>query len=372
MATVLDQDTEHGVQDEQGGAPKSKRTRRSRKFLLPIVLIVAIIAIIWGVKEWNYSRAHESTDDAQVDGHVIPVIAKVGGYVQAVHVVENQHVAEGRLLVQLDSAELHVKLEQAQADLAAARAAVGGGGLTGQAQSQVQSAASQRAALQAEVDAARARQTAAQADLARLEPLAQQRIVSQQQLDAARAAATSATAQLQAAQRQAAAAGASVTTARAGVRMAQAKLEAAQAAVDNATLQLSYTAIRAPATGNVSKKNVDVGQLVQPGQPLMAVVADTGVWVTANFKETQMGDIHVGEATELSVDAYDGATAEGVVESISPATGARFALLPPDNATGNFTKVVQRIPVRIRVTKGLGDQRPLRPGMSVTVHVATK
>ncbi|HET7565514.1 MAG TPA: HlyD family secretion protein [Gemmatimonadaceae bacterium] len=370
MATVLDRETEQQRRDEQAEEPRTPK--RSRKFLLPIVAIVALIAIVWGVREWSYARSHESTDDAQVDGHVIPVLAKVGGYVQAVHVVENQHVKDGQTLVQLDSAELHVHLEQALADLAAARAAAGGQGLTGQAQSQVQSATSQRAALQAQIDAARAQADNAQANLVRMKQLAAQHIVSQQQLDAAQTAADAAQANLEAAQRQAAAAGASVNTAQAGVRLAEAKLEAAQAAVDNAQLQLSYTTIIAPESGQVSKKNVEVGQLVQPGQPLMAIVADTGVWVTANMKETQMADIHVGESVEFSVDAYNGAVAEGTVESISPATGARFALLPPDNATGNFTKVVQRIPVRIRVTKGLGTDRPLRPGMSVTVHVKTK
>jgi membrane fusion protein (multidrug efflux system) len=122
----------------------------------------------------------------------------------------------------------------------------------------------------------------------------------------------------------------------------------------------------------VSKKMVELGQLVQPGQQLMSVVADTGVWVTANFKETQLSDMHVGQKVEIDVDAYGGYEAEGVVQSLSPATGAKFALLPPDNATGNFTKVVQRVPVRIAITKDLGPGRPLRPGMSVTVHVATK
>jgi membrane fusion protein (multidrug efflux system) len=370
MATVLDRDTEQQTRD--GGAPTRRPPKRSRKFILPILGIIAVIAVIWGVRAWSYARSHESTDDAQIDGHVIPVIAKVGGYVQTVHVVENQHVKAGDVLVQLDTAELHVRLEQAQADLAAARAAVGGNGVPGQARSQVQSATSSRAALQAQVDAARAAQAKAAADLERMSQLASQRIVSQQLLDAAEAAARSATANLEAAQRQAAAAGASVSTAQAGVRLAEAKLQAAQAAVDNATLQLSYSTITAPTTGNVAKKNVEVGQLVQPGQPLMAIVADSGIWVTANMKETQMGGIRVGESVEFSVDAYDGAVAEGVVQSISAATGARFALLPPDNATGNFTKVVQRIPVRIRVTKDLGPNRPLRPGMSVTVHVKTK
>jgi membrane fusion protein, multidrug efflux system len=156
------------------------------------------------------------------------------------------------------------------------------------------------------------------------------------------------------------------------VRLAQARLAAAQAARDNAALQLSYTKVTAPVTGIVSRKQVEVGQLVQAAQPLLTVVSDTGVWVTANFKETQLVDLKVGQPVELEVDAYGGCTAKGKVESLSAATGAKFALLPPDNATGNFTKVVQRVPVRIAIETGCGKDRPLRPGMSVAAHVSVK
>jgi len=148
--------------------------------------------------------------------------------------------------------------------------------------------------------------------------------------------------------------------------------QAQQAALDNAKLQLSYTEVTAPETGTISKKQVEIGQLVQPGQTMMSIVADTGTWVTANFKETQLNQMVVAQPVTFEIDAYPGCEAEGKVQSLSGATGARFALLPPDNATGNFTKVVQRLPVRIAVTKGCGSNRPLRPGMSVVAHVDTK
>ena len=141
---------------------------------------------------------------------------------------------------------------------------------------------------------------------------------------------------------------------------------------DNAALQLSYTKIVAPASGVVSKKLVEVGQLVQPGQMLMSTVSDAGVWAIANFKETQLSNMRIGQRAEIEIDAYGGCTALGRVRSLSAATGARFALLPPDNATGNFTKVVQRVPVRIDITKGCGPDRPLRSGMSVVAHVETR
>ena len=177
-------------------------------------------------------------------------------------------------------------------------------------------------------------------------------------------------ANLLAAERQAAAAGGTVNTAEAGVRVANARTLAARANASNAQLQLDYTRITAPASGEVSRKQVEVGQLVEPGQPLLSIVADTGVWVTANFKETQLAKIHVGQPVEFDIDAYD-CQGEGKVASVSGATGAKFALLPPDNATGNFTKVVQRVPVRIAVTKSCGGNRPLRPGLSANVHVDT-
>src|SRR2546423_7793759 len=347
------------------------KTSTRKKFVLPIVGVIGLLILFWAFQKWSYGRSHQSTDNAQVDGHIVPVLAKVGGYVKTVGINENDHVNAGRLLVQLDDADYVVRLQQAQADLAAAEATAGGGGFAGQAQAQVRSAAGQRAALDAQIGAARANANRADADLARARELAAKQIISKQQLDAAIAAADVAHANLLAAQRQAAAAGGTVNTAEAGVRVANARTLAARAAAANAQLQLDYTRITAPASGEVSRKQVEVGQLVAPGQPLLSIVADTGVWVTANFKETQLAKIRPGQPVEFEVDAYGGCVGEGKVASVSGATGAKFALLPPDNATGNFTKVVQRVPVRIAVTRPCPGNRPLRPGLSVNVHVDT-
>lgn len=344
----------------------------NRKRIIPIIAILVLAGLLWFGKQWWYGRAHESTDNAQVDGHLVPVLAKVGGYVSAVAVQENDSVKEAQVLVRIDSSEYAVRLQQANAELSAARAAAGSsGGAGGQAQAQVAAAAGQQGALQSQIVAARAARDKAVADLGRMRELAAKQIISSQQLDAAVAAADAAAANLQGLERSAGAAGATVASAEAGVRLAQARLAGAEAAVSNARLQLEYTRVSAPASGTVSKKQVEVGQLVQPGQPLMTIVSDTGTYVTANFKETQLGDIRVGEPVDIEVDAY-GCTAKGQVASVSAATGAKFALLPPDNATGNFTKVVQRIPVRIAVVKSCSATQPLRPGMSVNVHVATK
>ncbi|MES2178717.1 MAG: HlyD family secretion protein [Gemmatimonadota bacterium] len=371
MATATQPQTAESPTIVRGEEPAPPASNKGR-IVLALVVLGAILGLGWGVKQWMYGRTHESTDNAQVDGHIVPVLAKVSGYVTAVQAGENEHVRADSALVRIDEREFAVKLAQADADLAAARAAAGGRGVEGQAEAMVQNATGQRAALDENIIAARANFTKAEADLARMKELVAKQVVSRQQLDAAQAAADAARAQLASAQRSAGAAGAGIVNAQAGVRLAIARLAAAQAARDNAALQLSYTRVAAPVGGIISRKQVEVGQLVQAGQPLLTIVSDSGVWVTANFKETQLGDIKIGQPVELEIDAYGGWKVEGKVESVSAATGAKFALLPPDNATGNFTKVVQRVPVRIAIVKGVDKEHPLRPGMSVFAHVATK
>jgi len=371
MATAIESNAPTSSHNGKTAADEPDKPSTKKKFLVPIAIVVGLLVLVWAFQKWNYGRSHQSTDNAQVDGHIVPVLAKVGGYVKTVNVNENDHVQAGQLLVQLDDADYRVRLQQMQADLAAAEATGGGAGFSGQAESQVQSATGQRAALDAQIGAARANAEKADADLARARALVAKQIISSQQLDAAQATAAVAHANLTAAERQAAAAGGTVNTAEAGVRVANARTLASRAMAENAQLQLDYTRITAPASGEVARKQVEIGQLVAPGQPLLSIVADTGVWVTANFKETQLATIHPGQPVEFEIDAYGGCVAYGKVASVSGATGAKFALLPPDNATGNFTKVVQRVPVRIEVTKPCPGDHPLRPGLSTNVHVDT-
>jgi len=377
MGTTTEQATKQAqtmpptlVREPVAAAPEKATMRK--QIIIGVIAVAVALALTWAIKTFIYARAHETTDNAQVDGHIVPVLAKVGGYVTAVLVQDNDSVRMGKTLVRIDDSEYKVKVAQAEADLAAAQSTAGGRQFTGQSQAAVATATGNRYAADAQIQAALANQQKANADLARTRDLVAKQIVSAQQLDAAQAAAASATANVEALQRQASAAGGAVQNAQAGVRLAQARLQAEQAALDNAKLQLSYTEVTAPETGTISKKQVEVGQLVQPGQTMMSIVADTGTWVTANFKETQLSQMHAGQPVTVEVDAYPGCEAEGNVQSLSGATGARFALLPPDNATGNFTKVVQRLPVRIAITKGCGATRPLRPGMSVVAHVDTR
>jgi len=291
-------------------APPAKGAMRKR-IIFGVIAIAAVIALTWAVRKFIYSRGHETTDNAQVDGHIVPVLAKVGGYVTAVLVQDNDSVQKGQTLVRIDDAEYRVKVAQAEADLAAAQSAAGGRQFTGQSQAAVATATGQRSAADAQIQAALANQQKANADLARMRDLVSKQIVSAQQLDAAQAAAASAAADVESLQRQAAAAGGAVQNAQAGVRLAQARLQAAQAALDNAKLQLSYTTVSAPETGTISKKQVEIGQLVQAGQTMMSIVADTGTWVTANFKETQLNKMRVGQPVAFEVDAYPGCEFEG-------------------------------------------------------------
>jgi membrane fusion protein (multidrug efflux system) len=331
--------TAHEAAGRAAAAPGSRR-----RIVFAVLGLVLLGLVGLGVKKWWFARRHVSTDDAQVDGHIIPILPKVGGFVAEVRVQENQNVKAGDTLVVLDDRDFRSRLAQTEADLAALLATVSSRTRVGQAEAAV---------AQAQANAIRAH-----ADLERLEPLAQQDIVSKQQLDAARAATVAGDAQLASAQ--------------AALVGADARVAAARAARDQAALQLSYTRLMAPTSGVVSKKTVEVGQLVQPGQPLMSAVPLDDVWVVANLKETQTANVSPGAAADFTVDAYPGRHFAGRVESLAPATGAKFSLLPPDNATGNFTKVVQRVPVRIRLSQPNDPAHPLRPGMSVDVTITTK
>jgi membrane fusion protein, multidrug efflux system len=339
--------------------PAPAAPARPRLPVAPIVFgVIVLVGGGFGLQRWLWSLTHVTTDNAQVEGSVVPALSRIGGYVVEVPVEENQTVKAGDLLVRLDDREQKAKLAQAEADLAGALATTGEKGKVGLAKAQLDAATAQVA--QADANAVK---TAA--DVGRYEGLAKRGIVSAQQLDAARAAADAAQATLTAARKQ-------VIAAQAAVLGADARLASARASRDQAALALTYTRITAPVAGVVSRKNVEPGQYVQAGQSTMAVVELHDTYVVANLKETSIANVRVGDDVEIDVDAYPKHPVKGKVESMSPATGAKFSLLPPDNATGNFTKVVQHVPVRIAVTGPEDPVRPLRPGMSVAVTITTR
>jgi membrane fusion protein (multidrug efflux system) len=401
--------------------------RRGARVVLLAVLAVVVIA---GVQVWRYYAVRESTDDAQIDGRITPIAPRVGGTVIAVDVTDNEEVKAGTVLLQIDPTDYRVALNHAEADLADAeaglRAAESGVPITSTttasqvttAGAGVQGAEAGAAAAAKQVEAARARLVSAQArlreamansqklsrDLERMKQLVAKDEISQQQFDAAAAAAEAGRAGVDAAQaavteaeqgiqvalsqqqqaqgvleqsqaelRAAHTAPEQVAVTKARAASAAARVQQARAAVEQAKLNLQYTTLTAPIHGVVSKKSVEVGQTVQAGQPLLAIVPldENDIWVTANFKETQLKAMRPGQKAYISVDAYD-RTFLGHVDSIAAATGARFSILPPENATGNYVKVVQRVPVKIVFEKGQDPGRLLRPGMSVVATVMTR
>ena len=365
-----------------------------------VILLVALLLVSGGVFVWHYYSVRESTDDAQIDGHIDPISARVSGTVLRVYYDDNQQVKAGDLLVELDPRDYQVAVERAKAQLASAEAnstaaSVGvplttttSSGELAAADAAVNSANHEIVAAQARVQEAQANYTKAAADLKRMEQLVQKDEVSRQQYDSAVAAAAATKASLEAANAAVANAQARAVQARAQadsahtvpeqIRVTRAKAGAAQAEVDRdrallaqAELNLQYTRVYASVDGIVSKRNVEPGQVVQAGQPLFAIVNLDDLWVTANFKETQLRDMHPGQPATIHVDAYDH-DYRGSVESIGGATGSKFSLLPAENATGNYVKVVQRIPIRIRISKGEDPNHQLRPGMSVVPTVRVK
>ena len=366
--------------------------RRSTKVFAGLTALAAVGAL----GAWVFGHGKESTDDAQVEGRVVNVSPRIAAQVEKVLVTDNQSVKQGDLLVQLDTKDWDAKLASARADLESARAGLASSQVNlrlTQATSGVQATRSALAEARAEVLAAEAADRLAQSDWVRAQDLAKADAIARADLDARRARAEQASAALDQARAKLSSteanllsSGGGVTTAQGrlaaaetapdqvkaaevGVQAAQARLDQAQAAYDLAALNRSYADVRAPVDGVVSRRTVEQGQLVSPDRPMMALVPLQDVWVVANFKEDQIGQMQPGQKASVKVDTFGRREFTGRVESLAGASGARFALLPPDNASGNFVKVVQRVPVLIRLDQA--PAVPLRPGMSATVTVRT-
>jgi membrane fusion protein, multidrug efflux system len=416
------------VQVEKVEQPEKATTRlggRGPMLAIAAVVVLAVIAFF----VWR-SSGRESTDDAQIDGHITQVSSRVGGIVIKLNVKDNQFVEAGAILVELDPRDYQVAVDRAKAELADAEAnasaATSGipitevstttgvrsatGGLeeaqagVGIAERQIESARAQLVAAQARQRERESTAVRTARDVDRFKGLVAKEEIPQQQYDAAVAAADSARASADAARSEVAAAEAAIAVAeqrarqsrgtaaqaqaavqatrsapqqlqvtRARAAMAEARVQQAKSALAQAELNLQRTRLAAPSSGVISRKSVEVGQVVQAGQPLLALVSQDDLWVTANFKETQLKDMRPGQRAKISVDGLD-RDFDGHVDSIAPATGAKFSLLPPENATGNYVKVVQRVPVKIVFEPGQDPEHRLRPGMSVapTLYTTTK
>jgi membrane fusion protein (multidrug efflux system) len=348
-------------------ANEPEQTTKKPNRVMPIILGLLLLAgIIFGVKEYIYYSKHEDTDDAQIDGDISPVVARVGGYVDTIMFEENQHVNINQLLVTIDDRDYKVKLEQAMAAQKGASATIG------VSQSQIYSTTANSSSAKANVETAQVKLLQAKRDYDRYANLVKDGSVTQQQFEQAQVTRDAAQAAYQAAQDQYKAALEQVKGTQNQLNVTNTGVTAKQADVDFAKLQLTYTKILSPASGIVSKKNIQKGQLVQAGQTLFSVVNDNSLYITANFKETQLAHLKTGEKVNIEVDGLPDQKIEGEVYNFSPATGAKFSLLPPDNATGNYVKVVQRIPVKIKINAGKEVMDQLRPGMSANVSVIYK
>jgi membrane fusion protein, multidrug efflux system len=399
-------DEEEEIQEPQRLEERPSRRQRAAGLFREyprakwVLAVLALVLVGGGIFIWHYYSIRESTDDAQIDGHINPISARVSGTVLQVLHDDNELVQAGTLLLELDPKDYQVALARAGADLANAQASATAAHVdvpltTTTSSSQFAAATAAVRAADREVQAAQARVQEAQAnynkaaaDLKRMEQLVQKDEVSRQQYDTAVAAAAAARATLDAGGAAVASAESRVVQARAQaeaaqtvpeqIKMTRARAGAAtadvqkyQATLEQAELNLRYTKIYAPVTGVLSKRNVEPGQVIQPGQQLFSIVDLDDIWVTANFKETQLKDMRPGQKATVKVDAY-GHTYNAAVVSIGGATGSRFSVLPPENATGNYVKVVQRLPVRVRFDKGQDPNHLLRPGMSVEPTVLTK
>ena len=403
----------HSLAEEPGRVRAPRRWYR-RPLGLTVSVVLALVALIAVVRYVRFALAHESTDDAFIEAHVVGISPKVANFVSRIHVDDNWHVKEGELLVELDSRDFDARLAQAQANLAAAVAqhlgatinvqvvgATSGAGVD-QAQAgvqtagrQIEGARSQLAQARARVHAAEAEAARAAADARRYEQLLQYGGVSRQERDNAVAADRTAAANLEAARRaeqgardalrqaesqreeakarlaSAQAAPKQVAYSRAQAAQAAAQIAQYEAAVRQAELDLSYTKIYAPQSGRITRKSVEPGAYVQVGQTLFSIVPDQ-VWVVANFKETQLRYMQPGQPATVRVDAYPDKLFKGHVDSIQAGAGARFSLLPPENATGNYVKVVQRVPVKIVIDEPPDPKHVLGPGMSAVPEVKVR
>lgn len=363
-----------------------------KRSIVPLIILGVLVVVggIFGYSKYSYSQHYEDTENAQIEGNISPVLPRIAGYVTDVFVKENQMVKKGDVLVKLDERELQVKVQQAEAaiqtaiaNLKAVEANVSTAGANvstvaasvGSVSANVETSKESIEAAKIKLDKATleynryakllAEKSATQSQFdnydAEKKASEAQLEIAKRQLDASKKQLDVADKQLQFAKVQADASKQQIAVAKAGVAQRQADLEMAK-------LQLTYATIYAPANGKVSKKNVQTGQYVQAGQSMMSIVIDEDLWVVANFKETQMDKMKEGQPVKMKVDMYPDVEFDGKVESISGATGAKFALLPPDNASGNFVKVVQRIPVKIVFTNP-NPKYPLRAGMNIEVVV---
>ncbi len=334
------------------------------RFTTFTAILIALFLLGWGGKTLLRFMRYEDTNDAQVDEYINPITARLNGYVKEVRFEENQEVKKGDTLVLIDDRDYTVQQDEAEASLENAEAQVS------VQKSNIETASRSAAASKAKIEAARAKLWKQQEEYNRYKKLFEVESVTRQQLENVQSVLEVSKAEYRMAQEEYAAAVSKTNDVKTQVNVLQSEISRRKAVLKRNDLNTSYTVIVAPYNGKMGKRTIQPGQLLQPGQTIAYIVDhDAGKWVIANFKETQIADMYVGEPVDIEVDAFSGVSYRGRIESLSAATGSRFSLLPPDNATGNFVKIAQRIPVRIRLEGEAKTLQPLNAGMSAVVRI---
>jgi membrane fusion protein (multidrug efflux system) len=342
-------------------------TTTPKKKMVPKIIggIIGIAILLYAGKSVYHSFTHESTDNAQIETNTIPIVSRLAGYMQTVYINDYDTVTAGDTLAVIDNREYTIAIDQAQADLLSAQADLA------TAEAQLNSSVVNKSVVDANLDVQQTRLNKAKTDLDRDQHLFKDNTITGKQLDDTKANYETTQKQLKANRDQLKYAESQINNSRAQIEKVRAQIKAKQASLENAQLRLSYTCLIAPISGKIGKANLQTGQYVQPGQTLFTIVNNQEYWVTANFKETQLADLREGMTAKIILDGYPEVTINGTITSLSNATGARFALLPPDNATGNFVKVTQRVPVKITLQNMQEIKTYLKAGLSLTVEVKT-
>jgi len=355
---------EEGKGHPEDGAPAGLRRRKNLYLALGVLVVLAVAAVVFGPR-LRYDLAHESTDDAYVDGKIVTVSAEVTGKVAKVFINDNQPVKAGDVLVEIEDRHYRLAVEEKEARWKRMQAE------DAEIRLSIEEKTRALEKAKAQLDAARAEEQLALKDRDRYRRLLKGQSVSRSRYDDAEAKWKVAAARVKAAQAAVLENGLVIENLKAGLVIQRGKIKEARAALGLADLSLRKTEVRAPVSGRVARKNVDAGKYVQAGQPLLSIVDGNDVWIVANFKETQIEEMKVGDPVDIRVDAYPHRVFKGRINSFQPGTGAVFSLLPPENSTGNFVKVVQRVPVKIVLDRAEEREHLLWPGMSVVPYVAT-
>ncbi len=339
---------------------KLKKQANIRKVVISVLLVVALY---FGGKKVVFSITHETTDNAQIETSIVPVLTRIGGYVKTIAIKDYDSVGQNQLVAEIDDAELQMQLEEQKADLQQSFAEVSN------AKAQLENAILSLKNNKGVIDLKTIKQKKTTTDLARDQNLFKEQAITRKQLEETEFQLSSSNQELSNAQTELATANNRIAVLKENVNRALALIDMKKTKIKETELKLSYTKIITPSAGKIGKKNINIGQFVQAGTPLFSIVNDSSYWIVANFKESQLESLQEGKKATIRIDAYPDLVVEGTILSLSDATGAKFSLLPPDNSSGNFIKVTQRIPVKIAINNQAAFKNKLRAGMSVFITV---